>query len=239
LFFFLALVAEILGTVGGFGSSVLFVPMANFFLDFQSVLAITGIFHVVSNVSKIWLFREHFNWKLVLLIGVPSILLVAIGAYFSAHWNNMYLRIILGIFLCSFAVFFYLKPAFRVSHSRFNLVFFGGSAGFLAGLIGTGGALRGVALSSLHLSKNVFVWTSAIIDFGVDATRSIIYVRNGFLHAHDWVYVAILIVVAILGSWIGKRLLDKLSETTFSKIVLLMVFVSGMMLLLKEVFIRL
>jgi len=30
LFLFLALIAEILGTIGGFGSSVFFVPIANF-----------------------------------------------------------------------------------------------------------------------------------------------------------------------------------------------------------------
>jgi uncharacterized membrane protein YfcA len=40
LFILLALLAEVIGTVGGFGSSVFFVPVANFFLDFQSVLGL-------------------------------------------------------------------------------------------------------------------------------------------------------------------------------------------------------
>ncbi len=44
--------AEIFGTVGGFGSSVFFVPMASYFLDFQTVLGVTALFHLSSNMTK-------------------------------------------------------------------------------------------------------------------------------------------------------------------------------------------
>jgi uncharacterized membrane protein YfcA len=57
LFILLALLAEIAGTVGGFGSSLFFVPIASYFLDFHSVLGITALFHVSSNLSKIAFFR--------------------------------------------------------------------------------------------------------------------------------------------------------------------------------------
>ena len=33
----MALIAEIIGTIGGFGSSVFFVPIGNFYFDFHSV----------------------------------------------------------------------------------------------------------------------------------------------------------------------------------------------------------
>jgi hypothetical protein len=44
VFIIFALLVEIPGTVGGFGSSVFFVPIANFFFDFNSVLAIMALF---------------------------------------------------------------------------------------------------------------------------------------------------------------------------------------------------
>lgn len=53
LFLLLALLAEIVGTIGGFGSSVFFVPFTNLFFDFHTVLGITAIFHLSSNISKI------------------------------------------------------------------------------------------------------------------------------------------------------------------------------------------
>ncbi|GAK91298.1 hypothetical protein JCM19297_795 [Nonlabens ulvanivorans] len=54
-----------LGTVGGFGSSVFFVPIANFYFDFQSVLGITALFHLSSNVTKIAFFRKGLDKRLL------------------------------------------------------------------------------------------------------------------------------------------------------------------------------
>ena len=103
-FILLALFAEIVGTVGGFGSSLLFVPIASFFLDFHSVLGVTALFHVASNISKIALFRKGIDLKLILTIGLPSILFVGLGAYLSRFYNNEYLQIILSVFLITISV---------------------------------------------------------------------------------------------------------------------------------------
>jgi hypothetical protein len=74
IFIILSIVAEILGTVGGFGSSVFFVPVANFFLDFQSVLGITALFHVSSNITKIAFFKKGLNKKVLLTLGIPAVI---------------------------------------------------------------------------------------------------------------------------------------------------------------------
>jgi uncharacterized membrane protein YfcA len=50
--------------VSGFGSSILFVPLASMFLDFKLVLGITAVFHVFSNLSKIYLFQSGIDKKL-------------------------------------------------------------------------------------------------------------------------------------------------------------------------------
>ncbi|MBY0433276.1 MAG: hypothetical protein K2U26_04110, partial [Cyclobacteriaceae bacterium] len=69
LFILLALLAEILGTVGGFGSSLFFIPIASYFLDFHSVLGITALFHVTSNISKIFLFKKGVDKRLIVQLG--------------------------------------------------------------------------------------------------------------------------------------------------------------------------
>ena len=79
LFFLLVLIAEVIGTVGGFGSSVMFVPVAGFFFDIQTVLGITAIFHVSSNIAKISLFKSMYKlgWSqfLPFVVTVIAILL--------------------------------------------------------------------------------------------------------------------------------------------------------------------
>lgn len=79
IFLLLALIAEIVGTIGGFGSSVFFVPIANFYFDFQTVLGLTALFHLSSNLSKMALFKIGLDKRLVLVMGVPAIVFVVIG----------------------------------------------------------------------------------------------------------------------------------------------------------------
>ncbi len=233
LFVICALLAEIFGTLGGFGSSMLFVPLANFFMDFQSVLGITAIFHVFSNISKLWLFKDHFNWRAVAVMGIPSVILVIVGAILSAIWNPQLLQLILGIFLCVFSILFYIFSNFKIKYTNGNMIVFGGVAGFVAGLVGTGGAIRGYALAAMDFPKESFISTSAAIDFGVDVSRSLIYWEHGYMHLHDWPYFVALFFVAFVGSFLGKKILKKLNQEQFKKIVMGMVFLSGAMLVYK------
>ena len=122
LFIFLSLIAEIVGTVCGFGSSVLFVPIAGFFLDFKSVLGVTAVFHLSSNLSKIGLFRKSIDKRIFLQVGIPSILFVLIGAWLSRYVNDIVLNILLASFLIVFSLFNMLFKYFRISggHCRYG-----------------------------------------------------------------------------------------------------------------------
>src|SRR4029077_17221299 len=102
LFFLIALFSEIVGTVAGFGSSVFFVPLAGLLFDFHTVLALTSILHVFSHAAKLILFGRHVVWKLLLLLGIPSVLCVIVGAYLSTKLEFKFTELILGAFLMSF-----------------------------------------------------------------------------------------------------------------------------------------
>jgi uncharacterized membrane protein YfcA len=228
LFLVLAFLSEIAGTIAGFGSSVFFVPLAGFFFDFHQVLALTSILHVFSNTAKLVLFRTAVQWRLLLLLGIPSTLFVILGAWFSTELEFKYTELILGLFLIAFSTLFLVRPRVRLSPRPLNAITAGGAAGFLAGLIGTGGAIRGLALGAFDLEKNVFVATSAAIDSGVDFSRMIVYLRAGFLAAESFWFVPALLVVAFAGSYMGKLLLNRIPQKSFRRIVLALVFLIGL-----------
>jgi uncharacterized membrane protein YfcA len=228
LFFLIALFSEIVGTVAGFGSSVFFVPLAGFLFGFHEVLALTSILHVFSNAAKLILFGRHVRWRLLLLLGIPSVCCVIIGAYLSTKVEFKLTELILGLFLIAFSLFLFFNSAAKLSQNGFNAVAAGGIAGFLAGLIGTGGAIRGLALAAFDLEKGVFVATSAAIDSGVDFSRMIVYLRSGYLTREFYWFAPGLLLVAFVGFYIGKFALDKLEQKTFRQIALLLIFVIGM-----------
>lgn len=233
LFLLLALLAEVAGTVGGFGSSTLFVPLAGLFLEFHSVLGITALFHVGSNLSKISLFRAGVDRKILLQIGIPSVLMVIVGAWLSRYANSILLSWILGSFLVVFSALL-LSGRFGTLPDSSTARYSGGVlSGFAAGLLGTGGAIRGLLLSAIALPKTVFIATSALIDLAIDLSRSVVYTANGFVKFSDLPLVVLLFGVSYLGSWIGKRLLDQVPEHRFQQLVLALILGTGLFVLIR------
>ena len=230
-FLFLSLIAEIVGTVGGFGSSVFFVPIAGFYLDFHSVLGLTALLHIGSNLSKLALFRRGLDRKLIVNIGVPSVIFVIIGGVLSKYLETRYLKAALAIFLIAFSLFFILKDKFAVMPNKQNAILGGTFSGFSAGLLGTGGAIRGLTMASFNLEKNVFVATSAFIDLMIDATRGVVYYKNGYMKSEEIVYVPFLLGIALLGSFIGKKILDRIPQRYFRKLSLILVLIIGIITL--------
>ncbi|MFH6602658.1 sulfite exporter TauE/SafE family protein [Maribacter algicola] len=235
VFIILAILAEILGTVGGFGSSVYFVPIANFFLDFQSVLGITALFHLSSNISKIAMFKKGFDKKIVMTLGIPAVLFVSVGAWLSKFIDATMLTYLLGIFLIALSLIFLIFRKLVVTPNVKNSIIGGSLSGLSAGVLGTGGAIRGITLAAFKMDKNKFIATSAIIDLGVDLSRSIVYYFNGYMRKEHLYLVPILLVVSILGTWVGKKILDRITQEQFRGFVLFLILGIGIASIVSEV----
>jgi uncharacterized membrane protein YfcA len=108
----------------------------------------------------------------------------------------------------------------KIKQSNFNLYMGGILSGFLAGLIGTGGAIRGITLAAFGLEKDVFIATSALIDLGVDSSRAVVYILQGYFTKEHIILLPFLILIAIVGSYLGKKILAYLPEKYFHYVVL-------------------
>lgn len=234
IFLLLALLTEILGTIGGFGSSVFFVPLASFFFDFHSVLGLTALLHLASNVSKLVLFKDGLNRKLLINIGVPSVAFVVVGSYLTKYLGGDILEVFLALFLIIFSIIFLIKID-PIKPTWLNSVLGGSFSGLSAGLVGTGGAIRGLVMSAFNLEKSVFIATSAFIDFFVDLSRSLVYYQSGYIHKHDLVYLPYLFGIALVGSFIGKKILNYIPQQNFIRLSLTLIFVTGLLTILNVV----
>ena len=233
VFLLLALIAEIVGTIGGFGSSVFFVPIGNIYFDFYSVLGLTAVFHLSSNLSKIFLFKKGLDKKLLIYIGIPSVLFVVVGGFLSKTMNSDFLEVFLGVFLVVFSLVFIIKSNLSIAANKKNAIIGGSLSGFSTGLLGTGGAIRGLTMAAFNLEKSVFIATSAFIDFMIDFSRTIVYYKNGYIHQHDLKYVPFLFVIGLLGSFIGKKILNYIPQAKFRKLSLLLILFIGIVTLIQ------
>lgn len=224
---FLAFISEILGTVSGFGSSILFVPIASLYFDFTTVLGITAVFHVFSNLSKIALFRKGINKEIVLKLGIPAVVFVIIGALLTSYIPVKQMEVTMNVMLILLAIYLLINFNKKLKQTNRNLYIGGTVSGLLAGLLGTGGAIRGITLTAFQLQKDVFIASSALIDLGVDSSRAVVYISSGYFDKKYLILIPFLIGVSIFGSYCGKIILKYTSEKLFRYFVLLIIIATS------------
>ncbi|TAF64937.1 MAG: sulfite exporter TauE/SafE family protein [Cytophagales bacterium] len=229
LFLGLAFFAEIIGTLSGFGSSILFVPLATLFFDFKTVLGITAIFHVFSNISKVALFGKNIDQSIAFKLGIPAILFVLVGAWLTAYIEQEKIAFLMSILLIVLSVLLLITDHFSLPKNNLNLYLGGVLSGFLAGLIGTGGAIRGITLIAFNLEKNVFVATSALIDLGVDFSRAVVYIWNGYFLVAYLPLIFMLMFISFLGTYVGKVVLEYTSQKAFRYVVLIVILCNALL----------
>jgi len=220
LFYVSAFFAEVTGTVAGFGSSTILLPIALFFFDFRIALVLVAFFHLSGGIGRILFFRRSFDKRLLLIFGAPSVVLTVAGALLVNYVPQSWLKIVLAVFLIAYAFLSLWKQELSVPASSRNAAVGGGLSGFFAGLIGTGGVLRGAFLTAFGLEKAVYIATAAVVSVAVDVTRIPVYVASGFLEPQSYITVLILAVLAIPAAFVGNRIVKRVPQSTFRKIVL-------------------
>lgn len=228
LFFVAAYVSEIVGTIAGFGSSTVFLPLALLFFDFKTALVLVAILHIFGNIGRISFFRHGLDRRVLLMFGVPSVVLTFIGALLVSHLPQDVLKGVLGVFLVVYAGISFWRGGLHVKPTLQNSMLGGGLSGFLAGLIGTGGALRGAFLTAFGLPKERFIATAAAIALAVDLTRIPVYVAEGFLGNQYYWYIPFLLIMALAGSFTGKQVVKRIPQKKFKSIVLVTILVVGL-----------
>jgi uncharacterized membrane protein YfcA len=236
IFLLLALLAEILGTISGFGSSILFVPLASLFFDFKVVLGITAIFHVFSNLSKIAFFRKGINKDIAIKLGIPAIIFVSLGALITTFLPTKHIEVFMSLLIFFLAIYLTFNQNKKLEQNNKNLYLGGILSGFFAGIAGTGGAIRGITLAAFQLPKEIFIATSALIDLGVDLSRALIYTSNGYFRMENIFLLPFLLVISVIGTFVGKKVLSITSEQNFQRIVFIVIIATSIVNLLKIIF---
>jgi uncharacterized membrane protein YfcA len=199
----------------------------------QSATLIVAFGLIVQGYS-VWKLRHALDWKklwpfiLGAAIGVPA------GVAVLTWANPAYVRIGVGVFLILYSLYAWFRPALKPVTS-------GGPAadagiGFLNGVLGGMTGLAGILVT---------IW-SGLRGWPKDQQRAVfqpvavaIFLMSAiWLGAKGAVTVdtiklfAIGLPVLIAGTWLGLKLYGRLDEATFRKVVLVLLFASGIGLIL-------
>ena len=207
--------------MAGFGSSTIFLPLAMQFADFKTAIILVAIFHLFGNLGRITFFRQDFDKRIILQFGVSSVLLSLLGAFLIGVLPQPVLKLILGFFLIVTSVSFLAKPRLKFPASTGAFIVGGSITGFITALVGTGGALRATILQGFNIEKVKYIATAATIALATDVTRIPVYISQGFLTEKYYLYIPILFGIALAGSFIGRRIVGRINQEFFRKMVLI------------------
>jgi uncharacterized membrane protein YfcA len=110
----------------------------------------------------------------------------------------------------------------------------GALSGLLGGLVGNQGGIRSAALLGFNLSKEKFVGTATAIGLVVDGARLPVYLatqRAEMLML--WPSITLGTVGVVAGTVLGSRLLKRVPEVWFRRVLALILALLGSMMLAR------
>lgn len=195
-------------------------------IPLQSMLAIASL------VARIWLFRAHIHWPLVLAF-VP---MAGIGALFGIHTfaslNDDVIAILLGVVLL---IMIWMPARRLVVNLRRPFMAVGLIHGYLGTVFGVGAVLQPAILRT-GLVKVQITGTLAICLLALDIFKITGYVTIGFDYTDYGLHILLAVIAGILGSLVGKRITHHVSEAHFRLIFKILITVVALRLLLSGLF---
>ncbi len=228
-----ALATALLTLFSGFGLGTLLMPAFALFFPIQIAVASTAVVHGANNLFKVALLYKHINKSVLVHFGFPAMISAMAGAYIlnrlsdisddfkwsllSLEFETTGLKLVMGLLILSFALIDWIPTIKNTTFSPKWLSLGGVLSGFFGGLSGHQGAFRSMFLLKCNLNPKQFVATQSIIAALVDISRLFVY-SIAFLSLTesyqsemniDWSLVAWATVCAFIGTYFGKKLLDK------------------------------
>jgi uncharacterized membrane protein YfcA len=223
-----------IATVTGFGIGSLLTPILGVQLNMKTAVAVVSIPHMVGTAVRMWLLRRHLDSRLLWSFGLMSAAGGIAGALLHSLLKGPLLSIVLGSLLILVGLMELSGFAQRLQFRGRMAWVAGAISGFLGGLVGNQGGIRTGAMLGFRVPKEAFVATGTAVGLMVDCARVPVYlVTHGEEIVEAWPYVGTAVVGVIAGTLVGHRLLKQIPETTFRKVVSVVLLLLGAALIVS------
>jgi uncharacterized protein len=214
-------VAFVSGTArgfSGFGSALIFMPLASSIADPRLVAALLLIIDFVAAAPLLPGAWEKADRKATAIIVFGALIGVPIGTYFLSRLEPVTTRWIISAFV--FALLLLLLSGWRYrgkDHAAVS-VGIGGVSGFCSGLAQTGGPpIVGYWLG--RPIPSVVARANIVLFFGAsDLFSAVSYTTAGLITMNAILFAIVVGPVYGIGVWFGASLFGKASETVFRAI---------------------
>jgi hypothetical protein len=227
-----ALAASTLAGVTGFGGAAVLLPVLVLVFGVRAAIPILTVAQLIGNGSRVWFNRQALNWRVVAWFALGGIPMALLGGYLFAVAPLTALTRLLGAFLLMVVLWRHLRPRQPKPFPVAAFAGIGAGASFLSALLGSVGPIMAPFFLAFGLVKASYIGTEALATVVMHIAKLVAYRQNALLTSRDlWIGLA-LGPVMILGSFLGKRILDRLPEKVFVALIEAVLVVSGLLFLI-------
>lgn len=211
----LSLFTSALTAAAGIGGGLVLLSVMATFLPPVTVIPTHGVVQLGSNAGRATILRRHIDKGLVLPFAIGSLLGIAIGARLFVALPTPVLQVILGLFVLA-SVWLPKLKASSIPARGFVIVGVVGS--FCTMFVGATGPFVASFISPDRLERHAVVATHATCMTVQHTLKVVAFGFLGFAFL-PWVpLLAAMIGAGLLGTMLGRRLLDRLPHRLFSRI---------------------
>jgi len=234
---FAATISAITGVAGGvllLSGLVLFVPAG-------AVVPIHGLVQFTAGISRMIAFRTHIQWSLVfpfVLTMIPGACLGAYGLSRVYALNPSWLLVIIAL-----VITFTIRPRTHVNapsglvqHSTLNLGILGFSCGILGMFVGSTGPIVSGWLLNHGIVKEAHIGSKSVMQGSAHLVKIPLFTWGLSFDFIPYTQALVgMIAMVLLGTWIGKWYVQRVSTRAFSLITRVILSVIALKIFITEV----
>ena len=213
-----AFLTAILSAIVGMAGGMTLLSVMLLFLPPLAAIPLHGAIQLASNFSRTVIQREHARYDLLWRYGWPLLPMGALGLLVARELPERALEAAIG----AFVLLATWRPAWLAfgalgalsTNGRFTALGF--AAGFLNVTIGATGPLVAPFFLNLGLARQAVIGTQAGVQALGHVVKLLLYAGFGFAFREHALLLAAASACAIAGTWVGRRLLERISERWFT-----------------------
>ena len=204
---------SLISAVFGIGGGIILLTFFATFLPPLAIIPVHAVVQMASNGGRVFLLRKEIHWPILSIFIFGCLIGAVLGGILVVQIPFNLIKLFMGIFIL-WTIYGHL-PKFNKKQ-----IFFGGIlACSLSVIVGATGAFIAAIVSTLNLPKLNHIATVAFVMMTKHILKICVFLFLGFAFSPYFKIIIIMVVSGFLGTIIGKKIMYKINEKLFRKIL--------------------
>lgn len=233
--FLLTIVASFIQRVSGFGFGIFVMMFFPFFLSsYGESVMLSGLLAGSTALMIAVRNRKYIRWRLMWLVTFFNVLLSYIATEYMRSMSNDTLKQCLGVALILIAIYFFFGEGKmgRMFKSKPAQVTIGSISGIMGGMFAMPGPPLVLYCISTLEDKREYVTTLQAFSVVFNLFYTLFRFKAGFYSDDTWLWWVAGLGGVMIGSSLGTRCFEVISNRTLKRIVYALMIVSGLVAIL-------